>query len=75
MKTTTIYAALDLHSTHSLLGSIDHDGNSLGRVRFATGADTLKEHVTRLGCKGVRPRGDVAREVQLRTEDAGQQQP
>jgi transposase len=53
MKTTTIYAALDLHSNHSLLGSIDHDGNSLGRVRFATGADTLREHVARLGRKGV----------------------
>jgi transposase len=53
MKTTPIYAALDLHSTHSLLGSMDHDGNSLGRVRFATGADTLQKYVARLGQKNV----------------------
>jgi hypothetical protein len=49
MKTTTpIYAALDLHSTSSMLGSMDHEGNSLGRTRFATAADTLKEQVASL---------------------------
>lgn len=43
-----ICAALDLHSTNSVLGSMDHDGNTLGRIRFATEADTLKEQVALL---------------------------
>jgi transposase len=51
MKTTPLYAALDLHSTTSVLGSMDHEGNSLGRRRFATAADTLKEQVALLGTK------------------------
>jgi hypothetical protein len=55
MKRKPLYAALDVHSTHSVLGSMDHDGNSLGRVRFVTEADILKEEVTRLGSKHRRP--------------------
>jgi transposase len=51
MKTTPLYAALDLHSTTSVLGSMDHEGNSLGKRRFATAADTLKEQVALLGTK------------------------
>jgi hypothetical protein len=48
MKTTPIYAALDLHSTSSVLGSMDHEGNSLGQTRFATAVETLQEHVAAL---------------------------
>jgi len=48
MKRTPIYAALDLHSTTSVLGSMDHEGNPLGQTRFATAADTLKEQVAAL---------------------------
>jgi transposase len=48
MNTTPLYAGLDLHSDHSVLGSMDHDGNSLGQVRFATGAETLRLQVERL---------------------------
>jgi hypothetical protein len=40
MKTTALYAALDLHGSHSVLGSIDHEGNGQGRVRFATEAES-----------------------------------
>jgi transposase len=43
-----ICAALDLHSTNSVLGSMDHDGNTLGRIRFGTQADTLKEQIVLL---------------------------
>ena len=28
MNTNSIYAALDLHSSHSVLGSMNHDGQS-----------------------------------------------
>jgi transposase len=42
---TPIYAALDLHSGHSVLGSMDHDGNRQPRVRFATSAQLLRENV------------------------------
>jgi hypothetical protein len=48
MKTTPLYAALDLHSTSSVLGSMDHDGNLLGQTRFATAAETLQEAVALL---------------------------
>jgi transposase len=41
-RKTPLYAALDLHSEHSVLGSMDHDGNSLGRKRFATEAERLR---------------------------------
>jgi hypothetical protein len=54
MKTTPIYAALDLHSTTSVLGSMDHEGNFLGQTRFATAAETLKEQVASLVKKGWR---------------------
>jgi len=45
MKTPPLYAALDLHSATSVLGSMDHDGNALGRMRFPTEAETLKQTV------------------------------
>jgi len=45
MKTPPLYAALDLHTTTSVLGSMDHDGNALGRMRFPTEAETLKQTV------------------------------
>jgi len=45
MKTPPLYAALDLHSTTSVLGSMDHDGNSLGRIRFLTEVETLKQQI------------------------------
>jgi transposase len=48
MKRRPICAALDLYSLHSVLGSMDHDGNSLGRKRFATEAEMLKEQVALL---------------------------
>jgi transposase len=51
MKTKTIYAALDLHSSNSVLGSMDHECNSLGATRFVTRADTLKEHIAGLARK------------------------
>ena len=56
MKTTTpIYAALDLHCNHSVLGSMDHDGNLLGQTRFGTDAGQLKEQIAALGSKHRRP--------------------
>jgi transposase len=55
MKTTPLYAALDLHCTNSVLGSMDHECNSLGRTRFATGAEQLKEQIAHLGSKHRRP--------------------
>ena len=55
MKKRPLYAALDLHSAHSVLGSMDHECNSLGQVRFATAAETLKEQVVRLRSKHRRP--------------------
>ena len=48
MKTIALYAALDLHSSHSVLGSIDQEGNSQGRVRFETEAESLREQVEAL---------------------------
>jgi hypothetical protein len=45
MKTIALYAALDLHSSHSVLGSIDQEGKSQGQIRFATEADLLREQV------------------------------
>lgn len=51
MKRKPLYAALDLHSAHSVLGSMDHEGNSQGRIRFATQAETLKEHLAGLRSK------------------------
>ena len=48
----SIYAALDLHCGHSLLGSMDHDGNWLGQSRFATDAEHLTAAVLALGGPG-----------------------
>jgi hypothetical protein len=45
---TPIYAALDLHSRHSVLGSMDHEGNNRPRIRFATTAEMLRSHVAAL---------------------------
>jgi transposase len=42
MKATPLYAALDLHSDTSVLGSMDHDGNNHPGVRFDTSAEGLK---------------------------------
>ncbi len=42
---TPIYAALDLHSRHSVLGSMDHEGNNGPRMRFATTTEMLRSHV------------------------------
>jgi len=43
-----IYAALDLHSRMSVLGSMDHGGKTGARMRFATEAETLRAQVARL---------------------------
>jgi hypothetical protein len=43
-----IYAALDLHSGHSVLGSMDHEGQAQPRMRFATEANILRAQVERL---------------------------
>jgi hypothetical protein len=51
MKRKAIYAALDLHSNSCVLGRMDHECRSLGATRFATRADTLKEHVGGLAKK------------------------
>jgi hypothetical protein len=40
-----IYAALDLHSRHSVLGNMDHDGQTQPRMRFATEANILRAQV------------------------------
>src|ERR1051326_5319317 len=45
---TPIYAALDLHSRMSVLGSMDHDGRTQPRMRFPTEADILRTEVERL---------------------------
>jgi transposase len=43
-----IYAALDLHSGNSVLGSMDHEGRTQPRMRFATEATVLRAQVERL---------------------------
>ena len=43
-----IYAALDLHSRYSVLGSMDHDGKSWPKVRFATTALLLRRNIEAL---------------------------
>jgi transposase len=55
MKKRPLYAALDLHSSTSVLGSMDHECKSLGRIRIATGAEQLKEQIAQLGSKHRRP--------------------
>ncbi len=52
MKAIALYAALDLHSSHSVLGSMDHEGNNQGQVRFATEAKSLRGQVQALRKKG-----------------------
>src|SRR5436190_18245105 len=47
-----IYAALDLHSGMSVLGSMDHGGQTQPRMRFPTEANILRAEVERLGRKG-----------------------
>ena len=51
--TYRIYAALDLHCGHSVLGSMDAEGRELGLRRFATSAGNLESHVAALGHQGV----------------------
>ena len=49
MKTMTpLYAALDLHSRHSVLGSMDHNGRTQPRMRFPTQAEVLRAQVRAL---------------------------
>jgi transposase len=43
-----VYAALDLHSAYSVLGSMDHGGKTRPRTRFATQAELLHKEVARL---------------------------
>ena len=43
-----LYAALDLHSRYSVLGSMDHDGRTQPRMRFPTEANILRAEVERL---------------------------
>ena len=45
MKKTPLYAALDLHSRYSVLGSMDHEGRWQGRARFATTGQMLVRYV------------------------------
>jgi transposase len=49
----SVYAALDLHSARSVLGSMDHDGNWRGWSRFPTDAEHLTGQVRALGGTGV----------------------
>src|SRR5216110_239321 len=43
-----LYAALDLHSAYSVLGSMDHSGKTQSRMRFATEAERLRAQVSAL---------------------------
>jgi transposase len=43
-----IYAALDLHSRQSVLGSMNHDGQTQPPMRFSTEANILRTQVERL---------------------------
>jgi transposase len=45
---TPLYAALDLHSRHCVLGSMDHNGRMQPRMRFATSARMLRQQVEAL---------------------------
>jgi len=47
-RKSPVYAALDLHSRMSVLGSMNHGGKTGARIRFATEAETLRAAVTRL---------------------------
>src|SRR5438093_12032896 len=46
-----IYAAVDLHSRRSVLGSMDHDGQTQPRMRFPTEANILRAQVERVAAK------------------------
>lgn len=49
MKTKApLYAALDLHSRYSVLGSMNHSGKTQPRMRFATQTDTLRAQIRAL---------------------------
>jgi transposase len=50
-RKTPLYAALDLHTGHSVLGSMDHEGRAQPRARFATQADMLRAYVGALRTK------------------------
>src|SRR6266699_491178 len=45
---TPLYAALDLHSRYSVLGSMDYDGNTQPKVRFPTSALLLRKNIEAL---------------------------
>src|SRR5436190_16199351 len=45
---TPLYAALDLHSQNSVLGSMDHDGRTRASIRFETEAAVLRAQVKAL---------------------------
>ena len=45
---TPLYAALDLHSRYSVLGSMDHNGQTQPRMRFPAEANILRAQVERL---------------------------
>lgn len=58
MNTTTapsLFAALDLHSTTTVLGTLSPQGVHSRPIRFPTTADDLIANVSRLGGEGVRP--------------------
>ncbi len=48
MKKTPLYAALDLHSERSVLGSMDHQGRTRPSVRFVTQAEALRAELIAL---------------------------
>src|SRR5574338_1594349 len=48
MKKKPLYSALDLHREHSLLGSMDHDGNNQPKARFETRAERLRAELIAL---------------------------
>ena len=47
-----IYAALDLHSRYSVLGSMKHEGQTQPQMRFPTEASILRAEVERLRQRG-----------------------
>src|SRR5437016_237899 len=54
-RKSPLYAALDLHSRRSVLGSMDHDGQTQPRMRFPTEANILRAEVERLRQRQRRP--------------------
>jgi hypothetical protein len=53
MNTPTLFAALDLHSSTTVLGTLTPDGVHSRPVRFRTTPEHLVERVAALGRKGV----------------------